>query len=128
MQTKKAEKQGYYFTGITYNKYYDNEAIWKEDKAKAAMIKKNYKDADYMIINGCKNDWLGSNNIKAIMGNKVFLKVMEEDVYKTYSKKVNSYKERKANLIANFKEQLKKLDDEYQHNLKMLNEIESLRK
>ena len=128
MNMHEAEQQGYHFTGITYNKWRDEEARWEKVKQTAKEIKKTYRDADYVIVSGRKGDWLGDSDTKAIMGNKVFSMVYDEHVYHYTQDRVERYEITKQKLLEKFNKELAQLEENKNKDLEFLKELESLKK
>ena len=128
MNMCEAEQQGYRFTGITYNKWRDEEAQWEKVKQTAKEIKKIYRDADYVIVNGRRTDWLGDSNTKAIMGNEVFNLVYNEHVYHYTQDRIERYEITKQKLLEKFNKELAELEENKNKDLEFLKEIESLKK
>lgn len=128
MNMYEAEQQGYRFTGITYNRWRDEEAQWEKTKQVAKEIKKIYRDADYVIVSGRKCDWLGDSNTKAIMGNKVFNMVYNEHVYHYTQDRIERYEITKQKLLEKFNKELAELEKKKNEDLEFLKELESLKK
>lgn len=124
MNMYEAEQQGYHFTGITYNKWRNEEARWEKVKKAAKEIKKTYRDADYVIVSG----WLGDSDTKAIMGNKVFNMVYGEHVYHYVQNRIERYEITKQKLLEKFNKELAELEENKNMDLEFLKEIESLKK
>ena len=64
MNEYEAQRQGYHYCGPTISRYArsDSEEHWRKNIALAKKIKKEYNGADYVIANGTKNSWLGSDS------------------------------------------------------------------
>lgn len=72
MTESEAMKAGYQYTGMSNSEW---DPRWKETKARAEEIKRNYKGADFRIINNrCRSRYGGSETWKEIYGNEIFRK------------------------------------------------------
>lgn len=100
-----AERAGYSFTGITWNKW-DTEAEAKAI-AEAKELKATYNGVDYKIVTGSKNSWLGASS-KGIWGNELFQKVMYYDAEKQ-RKYLEDYEKRVAQAKVDYEETLEAL-------------------
>ena len=108
MTFKQAQKEGWQFTGMSWDRYWNSYNKKESDyKAEAARIKKVFKGADYRIVTGGKNSWLGPD-AKAIMGNEIFCKFQYFDFDSTFS------------AIEKFPKQVQELREKYQKELDAL--------
>ena len=112
MTMDEAQKLGYSFTGISWNIWRDSEEYIKKQKERAKKIKQTYKDADYVIVTGRKNDWLGGPDNKAIMGNDLFKKYQYFNL-EAMKKEIDSFEERKAQIYKKYEEELKALENKH---------------
>lgn len=105
MNEMTAERAGYGFTGMAWSKW--NTEKEAEMKAKAEKIKKTYRGADYRIVMGSKNSWLGASS-KGIWGNDIFQKVQyyNEEKQRKY---LDEYSKRVAKAKADYEKVLKEL-------------------
>ena len=127
MTMAEAEQLGYSFTGISWNIWRDSEEYIKQQKERAKNIKKTFKGADYVIVTGRKNDWLGGSDSKAIMGNDIFDKYLYFNLEDT-KKEIDSFEERKAQLYKRYEEALKALENEHNRLTREYEEALSLMK
>ena len=112
MTMDEAQKLGYSFTGISWNIWRDSEEYIKKQKERAKKIKQTYKDADYVIVTGRKNDWLGGPDNKAIMSNDLFKKYQYFNL-EAMKKEIDSFEERKAQIYKKYEEELKALENKH---------------
>lgn len=125
MTENEARELGYISTGVYYDKY--EEQYWNKCKQEAAMIKKTFKGADYKVVTLREKDYLG-NYSRCIMGNKIFIKVKDEFFNHYTEKRIASYEERKAALVAEYEKKLQELEDSYKKDLDFMQEFENLKK
>ena len=71
MKWNDAINQGFRFTGACW--HIGDSVREARYKKEAARIKKTFPGADYRIVTGTNNSWLGAGS-KAILGNDIYIK------------------------------------------------------
>lgn len=127
MTMSEAEELGFEFTGITCNRWRD-QTRWEESIKVAKEIKKNFRGADYRIVTGRKNDWLGSSDSKALMANEIFSKIWPEYSHKEYSTRLARLPERRRKIEEEYQAKLAELAREESEYSQMLATVNSYKK
>lgn len=113
MNEHDAEKLGFHYCGPSISRFPTEREfnVWEEDKKIAKRIKREYKDADYVIVSGTSHGWLSSGS-KAIYGNANFSKLWHIVAYgHTPAKMKESIEALKAKAEESYKKQLAELDE-----------------
>ena len=131
MREYEAHENGYTYCGPIVSAYPRQRDIdiWDRHKATAKRLKKGYIGADYVIVTGSKNGWLGQGS-KAIYGNETFNKLWHALAYEnsTPEAQIEIRQKCKARIQAEYEAEMKREDEYIAEQLELRKWIDSIKK
>lgn len=130
MNIFEAEKLGLIYTGICVSPWptLTDLKIWNGNITIARSVRSNYKDANFIIVEGSNDGWLAVG-AKAIYGTESFKLIYEHFLDNlTLTDINNTYEKKKADISAKYEAELAELDDWYHAELELDNKIKALHK
>lgn len=130
MNEYNALSENFTFLGPTVSRYWAKERElknWNDSITIARAIRKKYKGADFRIVTGTANSWLGQHS-KGLYGNEIMHKVWEEERFHYTQGRVDNFDTRLAELKKEYDDKVAALTKQWEKDLEFLSELKKLEK